>query len=168
MSRLLRGLAIAMLLVTIAGAAAVLYGLSTMQPEVVQAVAAATPATQAQETFDSLLHQLDDGTFAGTQLSDADGLSAQACTFLTFTVRLKNRGFLPAEWISLSVEPKQDGSGRDVLQMGGDGAHVLPAGGVGDLSATVLRTGSADDTARRLTLTCYVFGRRIDFDAQME
>lgn len=168
MRGLLRGLAIAALLVTVVGAGVVLYGLSTMEPAVAWVNVTATPAQQAQETFDAVLAQLDVGTFGGTQFAAADGLNAQSCTFLTYTVRLQNRGFFPAEWVSLSIEPRQDGGGSDVLQIGGDGAHMLAAGSSGDLSATLLRMGDAQDTARTLNIACYVFGQRIDVQANAE
>ena len=83
MRGLMRGLAIAALLVTVAGAGVVLYGLSTMEPAVALVSVTATPAQQAQETFDAVLGQLDDGTFGGAQYATADGLNAQDCTFLT-------------------------------------------------------------------------------------
>lgn len=167
MSRVLKGLAIAMLLITVIGAGAVLYGLSTFEPRVEQVLVTATPAAQARETFDAVLAQLDNETFAGTRFASADGLDAQSCTFLTYTVRLKNRGFFPAEWVSMAVRPESsaDGASRDVLQLGGDGAYVLSPGGSGDLSATILRTGDASNTTREIALTCYVFGQRIDFTA---
>lgn len=168
MSKVLKGLAIAVLLITVIGAGAVLYGISTLQPRVEQVLVAVTPAEQAQDVFDTVLAQLDNGTFAGTQFTNADGLEAQSCTFLTYTVRLNNRGFFPAEWVSVAVEPQQsaDGASRDVLQLGGEGAYVLGAGSSGDLTASILRTGDASDTSRRLQVTCYVFGQKIVFDAQ--
>lgn len=168
MRGLLRGLAVAALLVTVAGAGVVLYGLSTMEPAVAMVSVTATPAQQAQETLNAVLAQLDEGTFGGAQFATADGLNAQDCTFLTYTVRLQNRGFFPAEWVSLSIEPRQDEGGSDVLQIGGDGAHMLAAGSSGDLSATLLRTGDAGDTARTLSIVCYVFGQRIAVQAVAE
>ena len=58
-------LAIVVLLVTIAGAGVVLYGLNTLSPQVVQTSVAATPAADAENTFDSLVSQLENGTFGG-------------------------------------------------------------------------------------------------------
>ena len=43
------------------------------------------------------------------------------------------------------------------------GAIVLTAGSRGDLTATILTT-DAGDTARTLTVTCYVFGQKIEFE----
>ena len=97
MRGLLKGLAIAALLVTVIGAGIVLYGLNAMEPVVLQVSVTATPATQAQETLGAVLSQVDNGTFGGTQFPPADGVSAETCTFVTYTVRLQNRGFFPAE-----------------------------------------------------------------------
>ena len=166
MRGLLKGLAIAALLATVIGAGIVLYGLNAMEPGVVQVSVTATPATQAQEMFDAVLSQVDNGTFSGTQFALADGVSAESCTFLTYTVRLQNRGFFPAEWVSLAIEPAQDGG--DVLQIGGDGTHLLMARSTGDLSATLLRTGDATVTARTLSISCYVFGQKLVVQAQAE
>ena len=58
-------LAIVVLLVTIAGAGVVLYGLNTLSPQVVQTSVAATPAADAENAFDSLGSQLENGTFGG-------------------------------------------------------------------------------------------------------
>lgn len=161
MSRVFKGLAIAALLVTVLGAGAVLYGLAAFEPQVAYATVTATPALHAQETFDALLEQLQSGTFAGTQFSSAEGLAAEDCTFLTYIVRLRNRGFFPAEWLSMKVEPRQDAGGRDVLQLADSGAYVLAQGGEGDMSATILCAGNAAEHGRELELTCYVFGKKV-------
>ena len=165
MNRFLKILAIVALVVTIAGAGAVLYGMTMLEPQVEHVSVVATPATEAQATFDALTQQVSLGTFAGTQFTDAAGLRAEDCTFLTYTVRLKNRGFFPAEWIMLSVEPRQseDGLNRDVLQLADERAHVLSANSQGDLSATILHMGDAGDTARNLRIVCYVFGQKVEF-----
>lgn len=167
MNRFLKILAIVVLVVTIAGAGAVLYGMTMLEPQVEHVSVVATPATEAQATFDALTQQVSLGTFAGTQYTDAAGLRAEDCTFLTYTVRLKNRGFFPAEWIMLEVEPwSLDGSGYDMLQLADERAHVLPASSEGDLSATILRAGDASYTARNLRVVCHVFGQKVEFTVQ--
>lgn len=159
MGRLMRVLAILVLLATIGGAGVVLYGLNTMQPQIEQVIVTKTPAVQAQTTFDMLMEQAALGTFTGTAYRDTAGLRAQDCTFMTYAVRLKNSGFFPAEWIHLKVEPKEG----DVLQLGDAGAYVLGAGARGDLTATILHEGDSADAQRTLKVTCYVFGQRIEF-----
>ena len=169
MNRFLKILAIAALLITVLGAGAVLYGVRMLAPQAVSVQVIATPAAQAQDVFEETMDQLARGTFAGTPFGQADGLTMQEATFLTYTVRLKNRGFFPAEWIMLEVEPRNhDGSGYDVLQLADTRGHVLPAGSEGDLNATILRAGEAGDTARKLRVVCYVFGQRVEVAVQAQ
>ncbi|HIS96276.1 MAG TPA: hypothetical protein IAC19_10980 [Candidatus Ventricola gallistercoris] len=160
MSKCLKVLAIAALLCTVAGACAVLYGINTLKPQVEQAFATVTPAVQVQDVFDGVLDQLETQTFAGKVWGNTDALQAQNCVFLTYTVRLNNRGFFPAEWISLEVTPQED---TDLLMLADTSAHVLTAGSRGDLTATILTTDSGN-TERTLTVTCYVFGQKIEFE----
>lgn len=157
MYKAMRVLAIVVLIVTIAGAGAVLYGINTLAPVVEQTSVLVTPAAQAQEIYDAAVAQARDGTFTGRAFGGVAGLEAQDCTFLTYTVRLHNRGFFPAEWIALEVQPV-DG---DLLQLDNFQANVLPSGSRGDVAATVLHLGDAQDTQRAFTVSCYVFGRKI-------
>ena len=128
-------LAILALVATIAGAGAVLYGINTLAPQVVQTAANVTEAQSVADT--------------------------------TYTVRLQNKGFFPAEWISMELVEPKDG---DVLALPDDSRHALAAGSVGDMQLTVLRRTDEEeqaDTARTLRVTCYVFGRKIVFDVSV-
>ena len=58
-------LAILALVATIAGAGAVLYGINTLRPQVVQTAASETPAQDAADTFAVLVSQLENNTFGG-------------------------------------------------------------------------------------------------------
>ena len=49
----------------------------------------------------------------------------------------------------------------DVLQLDNVQANVLASGHQGDVSATVLHAGSAENAHRAFTVSCYVFGRKI-------
>lgn len=170
MSRVMKILAIVVLLVTVAGAGAVLYGLNTLTPQVEQVTVTQTPASETRDAFDSIVTRLAEGTFAGTVFADTDGLSAEECTFVTYTVRLNNRGFFPAEWITLDISMAQasDGEHGDVLQIGDSGAYVLAAGSRGDISATLLTTLPDAQTPRSLLITCYVFGQKLIFEASAD
>lgn len=170
MYKVMKALAIIVLIVTIAGAGVVLYAVNSMAPAVEQTSVLATPAAQAQEIFDGALEQIENGTFTGRVFGLAGAPAAQESTFLTYTVRLKNRGFFPVEWISLQIAPQQDGDGAayDAFQLDNNGANVLPAGSAGDLSATILRVGDAQNTQRVYTVTGYVFGRKITFDGMAQ
>ena len=76
MYKAMRVLAIAVLIVTIAGAGAVLYGINTLAPVVEQTSMLVTPAAQAQEIFDQAVAQVRDGTFTGHVFGDVSGLNA--------------------------------------------------------------------------------------------
>ena len=150
------------LVATIAGAGAVLYGINTLRPQVVQTAASETRAQDAADTFAALVSQLENNTFGGKIFGGTGDLRAEECAFVTYTVRLKNRGFFPAEWISMELLEPAEG---DVLALPDDSRHALPAGSMGDMQLTVLRrTDAQTGAARVLRVTCYVFGRKIVFD----
>lgn len=164
MNKAMKIIAIVVLLVTIAGTGAALYAVNTMTPQVESVGVVVTPALEAEGTFDSVMEQLTQETFTGRVYSDTTGLRAQDCSFVTYTVRLDNRGFFPAEWIALTVVPsaQQTEESRDILMMPESGAYALYAGSRGDLTATILTTGNPQQT-RELEISCYVFGRKIVF-----
>lgn len=164
MGKAMKALAIAALLITIAGAGAVLYAVNTWEPVIVQAVVTAIPAEQAKEIFDAAASQVKHETFTGRAFAGVSGLEAQDCTFLTYTVRLKNRGFFPAEWITLDVQPAEG----DVLQLDNVQANVLPSGTEGDIAATILHRGDASDTKRAFVVSAYVFGRKVTVEGAAE
>lgn len=82
------------------------------------------------------------------------------CTFLTYTVRLKNKGFFPAEWISLELT---EAAQNDVLILPDDSRHMLAAGSMGDIQVTVLNRTNQPDTARDASrdLLCFRAENRV-------
>ena len=161
MGRVMKALAIIVLLVTIAGAGTLLYAVNNLSPAVVQQSVLVTPAQQAQEIFDAAADQLASETFTGRVFADASGLDAQNCAFVTYTVRLENKGFFPAEWVSLDIHPAGQ---ADVCQLDNYSANVLASRTQGDIAATVLTSSDAADAPRAYTITCYVFGQKIVLD----
>ena len=157
MAKVMKVLAIAALLVTIAGAGVLLYAVNSLSPVIVQTRMVATPAWQAQDVFDAAMAQLTNETFKGRVFGDAAGISEQDCTFLTYTVRLQNKGFFPAEWVSLDVHPQEG----DICQLDNYSANVLGSRMQGDIAATLLTCSVAAKTQRGYTVTCYVLGRKI-------
>lgn len=150
-------LAIVVLIVTIAGAGAVLYGINKLAPVIEQTQVTATPAAQAQDIFDGVMTQVNHATFTGRVFAQPGELESEDCTFLTYTVRLANKGFFPAEWVSLNIVPVEG----DVLQLDNVQANVLASQSQGDIAATILHAGDASQTQRAFTVNCYVFGRKI-------
>ena len=170
MNKTMKILAIAALLVTIAGASAVLYGVNTLVPEVVHVTASVTPAVQEEDTFDAIIKQAQQGTFAGRMLLGGLDVPAEEASFITYTVRLKNKGFFPAEWISLQAAPREDVSQgtHDILQIDQYGANVLSAGSEGDIAATVLTTIDPANTYTVLEGSCYVLGEKKTFSITVD
>ena len=170
MAKVMKGIAIAALVATIAGACAVLYGINMLVPQAELATLTVTPAAQAPQMLESVLAQVESGTFAGHVFSDTDGVTAENASFVTVQVRLNNRGFFPAEWIALSAVPRHDaGDGtRDVLQLDNYGANVLAPGSRGDISATVLTTMEPGKHAVQLEVSCYVLGRLRTFSVSAQ
>lgn len=164
MYKVMKGLAIAVLLVTIAGAGAVLYAINNLAPVVVQSGVVMTPAAQAQEVFDTAAQQMMNETFTGRVFGNAQELDAQQCAFLTYTVRLENKGFFPAEWVSLDMHPLRDEATQDICQLNNYSANVLTSRSQGDIAATMLTRGDATRMQRTYTVTCYVFGKKIIFE----
>ncbi len=162
MVKAMKALAILALVLTIAGALAVLYGINTLTPAVAQVTVAAVPAAQAQDTFDAVRAQTRDGLFMGRTFADLDGVRAEDAWFVTVSVRLDNKGFFPAEWVSLTALPREEsGAGaRDVLQLDNPGANVLAPRSQGDISATLLTTIPPDAYDVVLEMSCYVLGQR--------
>ena len=159
----MKALAIAVLIVTIAGAGAVLYGINTIEPVIEQTQVNATPAVQAQDIFDDLMAQVNNATFTGRMFAQPQALESGNCTFLTYTVRLANKGFFPAEWVSLDIVPAEG----DVLQLDNVQANVLSAGSRGDIAATILHAGDASQMQRAFAINCYVFGRKITLNGSV-
>ena len=164
MYKAMKVLAIIALVATIAGAGAVLYGIKTLAPVVEQTQITVTPADQAQDVFDNAIRQVENGTFTGRVFAQMGELNAQDCAFITYTVRLSNKGFFPAEWVALDMQPAQG----DLLQLDNVQANVLAGGSRGDIAATILHMGDTTDLKRSFTISCYVFGRKITLQGMAE
>lgn len=148
MGRFMKILAILALVATIAGAGAVLYGINTLAPQVVQTAANVTEAQSVADTFDDMVTRLENGTFGGRIFGGTDDLRAEDCAFVTYTVRLQNKGFSRRNGFPWSLVEPKDG---DVLALPDDSRHALAAGSVGDMQLTVLRRTDEEeqaDTAR--------------------
>lgn len=113
----------------------------------------ASDAGTLTDYFAQLSDQVNSGSFVGTLFNNGLLPAAESCQFLTYTVRLKNTGYLSAETVELQVTP-MDG---DLLQLGDTESHSLKAKGTGDIQATIL-TGKGNHNIRQLTVTYYIWG----------
>ena len=113
----------------------------------------ATDAVSQAEYFSALKSKVDSSAFIGTRFTQEAIGSPEQYQFLTYTVRLDNNAFLKAEVIEIRITPMQG----DVLQLGEETAHDLPAGLSADLSATIL-TSREMHSVREAPVTYYFWG----------
>lgn len=139
------------------------YGVYGLRVQPGEMTAVVTPASQAAEQFELLRTQLDEGAFTGRAFTQEALGNAEDYAFVTYTLRVKNVGFIPAEWITLLITP---GTG-DVLEMAPSNAQALGAMSEGDLKAVVLKKGDGNDNARAAQVTYYAFGRPYAVNAAM-
>ena len=170
MNKTIKILAIAVLVITIAGAGAVLYAINTLVPQVVKVSVSAIPAVQAEDTFNAVIAAAGQETFTGRMLLGGLDVRAEDASFVTYTVRLKNKGFFPAEWISLEAASREDVSlgTHDILQVDQYGANVLAPGAEGDIAATVLTTIDPSNTYTNIVGSCYVLGEKKTFSVTVD
>lgn len=113
----------------------------------------ATDGMTQIDYFNNLKSKLASSAFVGTRYSNDDLSTADKYQFLSYTIHLNNQSFLKAEIIEIRITPMQG----DVLQIGEENAHDLPAGQQMDLSATIL-TDRAMHSVREATVSWYFWG----------
>ena len=113
----------------------------------------ATEASAAPDHFDALSALMEEGAMTGTVFSDKPLESAEHYQFLTYTVRLKNDAYLPAEMVELQITP-MDG---DVVQLPTSGTPAIAKRSDGQVQATIL-TDIHSHTVREINISYYMWG----------
>ena len=113
----------------------------------------ATAAVTQLDYFNQLKSSIANQSFVGTLYSNAEPDSAENYQFLTYTVSLSNHAFLEADVVEIHITPMQG----DVLQLGDELPHTLPANQSMKLSTTILTTREMHNV-REATVTCYFWG----------
>ena len=144
-------IAAALLLIASLVGVGALYLTANVTVEAVGVVA--VEASTQPEVFFSLKEQQQNGHITGTVYTSASIGDAENYQFYTYTVRLKNNCFLPADMVELQVTPMEG----DVLQIGDTSAKVLAARTTGDIQATIL-TDFGMHAVRELNITYYMWG----------
>lgn len=113
-----------------------------------------TPASDRAEEFSALRQAVEERSLIGVLfLAEPLGEPGEY-EFHTYTVRGKNNGFLPADWIRMDVRPEAG----DVLQIDKESANQLPAMSEGVMELTVLaKRGSGAE--RELSMTYFIWSR---------
>ncbi len=156
MTRFLKVLAILVLVLTLAGAGAAVYAYRHRMPEAVSSSADILSASEREEEKAAWFRQAEDGLFAGTAAENWKDFEDGDLVFWQCTLRVRNDGFFPAEWIALEPQPQAG----DVMILPDAQPKVLGARSEGDLAVTVLCTGEAAAKPRELLLSCTVLGHR--------
>lgn len=145
--------AILMVLLLVVSLGAVGYLYMTANVTIEGLGVTATEAAAQPDYFADLAAQMDTGALVGTPFVSTALGSPEEYQFLTFTVRLRNNCFVPADMIEVQVTP-MDG---DVLQVGDTTVKLLPARSTGDVTATIL-TAAGMHSVREITVTYYIWG----------
>ena len=143
-------IAVLTLIVCLVGVGA-LYLTSSVVVDAV-GVIAVEAATQP-DLFASLQAQQRSGYVNGTSYTNDEIGDAAHYQFYSYTVRLKNNCFLPADMVELQVTPMQG----DVMQLGDTTPKALAARSTGDIKATIL-TDVNMHSVRELNVTYYMWG----------
>ena len=113
----------------------------------------ATDGITQIDFFDNLKSKVSASTFVGTHYTNDDLTTADQYQFLTYTLHFNNHSFLKAEVIEIRITPMQG----DVIQIGEEHVHDLPAGQQMDLTATIM-TARNMHAVREATVTWYFWG----------
>ena len=149
----MRFLAVFLVILTLLTGLFLGYCYQGTQMEIIGAAGTLTPAVEVLGTYNDVLAQLEDETFAGRRFTSSDFLMPESYAFLTLTVRMKNGGPLPMDYIEIQVVPDPS----DVLQLASDHTPTLRGGDTGEMSVVVLtRTGASQE--RSVKVTYYVLG----------
>lgn len=150
---MIKRIAIFLVIVLLLAAGGVGYLYMTANVSVAALGVGATEATAQPEVFAALAQQLSEGSVTGTVFRDKPLGKIEDYQFLTYTVRLQNNCFLPADMIELQITP-MDG---DVMQLYDGTPCTLRARDMGDVQATIL-TGIDMHAIREITVTYYIWG----------
>jgi len=107
--------------------------------------------------FEALRAAVEDMSFTGSVYRDIDWTRPEDYQFLTYILRLRNRGPLPAEWITLTVEA----SDADVAGYSESQGKSLGAFQQGVISQSML-SQKETDTRRTVRIRYYVLGMPFD------
>ncbi|MDR0397528.1 MAG: hypothetical protein LBH66_09555 [Oscillospiraceae bacterium] len=154
----MKRLAAALFVLTALAGCAALYLRLAANLSVAGSYAQIRPAEESIAAFEDLKSRLADGSFVGEVISDADLGSPEGYEFLSYTVRLRNYGALPAEWIRMEIQPDPN---WDVIALGEPRGFSLAPFSTGALSGAMLAR-SGGDPARALTIRYYVYGRMLE------
>ena len=158
MRRFLKVFAVLVLILTLAAAGVAAYGLIHFMPEAVSCQTTLLPTADYAQQKEEWFSQAENSTFPGSLAENWKDLGDEELVFWQCTLRVRNDGFFPAEWIALEPQPLPG----DVMILPDAQPKVLQSRSEGDLTVTVLCGEKAAGAQRSLVLSCYVLGRKTE------
>lgn len=138
------------------------YSLYGAELRVEQAQVRVVPADDMITQFQSLHRAVQERALLGKQFEEGPTDDPDAYEFHVYTVRIRNDGLIPADWVRLDVQPEPG----TVLQSDSESVSQLPSLGSGEIQLVVLaRRGSS--TASRLSLTYFIWSRSYNVSVAM-
>ena len=149
----MKKLAILLILLTAAVGGAIGYGLFRTNLQVTDKGLQTTPASEKPGEFQALRDAALGQRLLGTVLKKEIGEDPAGYSLYTYTLRLKNNGFVDAEMVEMQISP----ASGDVLFYGSSSEIVIPAGQSRDVSC-VLLTEKEPSPVREIYVTYYLWG----------
>ena len=154
--------AIILLILTIVMGGALLYMVINTRLHVTLLGAAMTPAKDQPREFARWMDLMHTGALQGTVFDASAAGAMEDHGFLVYTIKLENKGLLPAEMAEVQLSPIQG----DVLSVSGQVAMgqdineplTVPPGGEATLQL-ILLTQKDSHAVRDLTITYYIWGK---------
>jgi len=150
----MRALAWILLIVTICVGLLIAYTLYAAELKVELAEVRVVPAGGMVTEFQSLHRAVQERALLGKQFEEGPADDPGAYDFHLYTVRLRNNGLVPADWVRLDVRPEPGA----VLQSDSESAGEIPAMSAGEIQLVVLARRGAS-AARQLSLTYFIWSR---------
>ena len=110
------------------------------------------PASDHPEAYASIAGILSSGSAPQQVIVDLP--SIEQCRLIDITVTLSNKGFFPAEWVDVTVEPASGDVA--VYSLSGEGSDI-PSRSSGQINLKLITT-APENASRTLHLSYYVYG----------
>ena len=145
--------AIVLMLLLIALAGVVGYGLFNTDLKVIGKSVQMVPATERAAEFAALREAVQKQSLLGTVLKKGDLGGSEGYSYYIYTLRLKNQGLVQAEMVEVQIAPMSS----DVLFYGETGEVKIAPGETRDVWCVLLTKGTPHPV-RDLRVTYYLWG----------
>lgn len=149
----MKTVAIVLIVAVLAAGGCLCYALYHTDLQVIGKGLQAVPAVQRPAEFEALRGAVQQQSLLGTLLKTGEWKGADNYNYYIYTLRLQNKGLVPAEMVEIQVSPISS----DVLFYGETQEVTIPAGGTRDVWCVLLTEGTPHPV-RDLYVTYYLWG----------